>query len=875
MSRRLLVAETVQTSAMDCGPASLKTLLEGFGIRSSYGRLREACQTDVDGTSIDRIEDAAVDLGLDAIQMMVPVDHLFLKETALLPAMLVVRLASGATHFVVIWRKHGRWAQVMDPATGRRWTSCERLLSDAYRHTQAVPASVWRAWAETQSFIGSLHRRLQCLGVSRGDAAPLIEKAASNPEWRSLAALDAAVRMVDALVRSGALGRGRALADLVQGLAEEESAIPQSYWSVREDPSSPHQVLMTGAVILHVRGTRPASTNLSPELAAALTEKQGRPGLDLLRMACADGLAAPALLASALALSAGSIVVEAMLFRGVLDIGRTLTLSGQRMWAVGAVLAFLLAMLLLELPVVSGLLRMGRKLECRLRLAFLRKIPKLGDRYFHSRLISDMAERSHSVHHLRQTPQLAARVLRCMFEMLCTVAGIAWLFPERAPAAAVTAFVSAAIPLAAQFALGERDLRFRSHGGALSRFYLDALLGLTAIRAHGGERAVRRQQEALLGEWVLAGFSLRNAVASLEGLQLLISVGLGAWMVLTAFTEAIEAPGLLLFVYWTLNLPRLGQQVAAAAWQYPTQRNLTLRLLEPLGAPEESAPSAVQNEWKAPGGVAITLEGVSVRAAGHTILETVDLHLRPGSHVAIVGPSGAGKSTLAGLLLGWHRASEGRVFVDGQPLDAAALENLRQQTAWVDPQVQLFNRGLFENLRYGSMTDVSGIAAVLDGADLHGVLKRLPEGLQSPLGDSGALVSGGEGQRVRLGRAMSRTAARLVILDEPARGLDRERRRILLDRARELWRDATLLYITHDIGDTRDFERVLVVEHARVVEDGHPADLTADVKSRYRALLDAEHAVRRGMWSHPKWRRLRLNDGRLIEQEDAALCESI
>ena len=98
----------------------------------------------------------------------------------------------------------------------------------------------------------------------------------------------------------------------------------------------------------------------------------------------------------------------------------------------------------------------------------------------------------------------------------------------------------------------------------------------------------------------------------------------------------------------------------------------------------------------------MTLEGVTVRAAGHTILEAVDLHLEPGSHTAIVGPSGAGKSTLAGLLLGWHRAAEGRVLVDGRPLDAAGLDQLRQQTAWVDPQVQLWNRSLFDNLRYGA-----------------------------------------------------------------------------------------------------------------------------------------------------------------------------
>src|SRR5262245_47872754 len=88
--RRFLAPEVVQTSAMDCGPAVLKCLLEGYGISASYGRLREACQTDVDGTSIDVIEDAANRLGLDAVQVMMPVDHLLLKEAAALPAIVVV-----------------------------------------------------------------------------------------------------------------------------------------------------------------------------------------------------------------------------------------------------------------------------------------------------------------------------------------------------------------------------------------------------------------------------------------------------------------------------------------------------------------------------------------------------------------------------------------------------------------------------------------------------------------------------------------------------------------------------------------------------------------------------------------------------------------
>ena len=131
------------------------------------------------------------------------------------------------------------------------------------------------------------------------------------------------------------------------------------------------------------------------------------------------------------------------------------------------------------------------------------------------------------------------------------------------------------------------------------------------------------------------------------------------------------------------------------------------------------------------------------------------------------------------------------------------------------------------------------------------------------LGEGGGLVSGGEGQRVRLGRAMLRRDARLLILDEPFRGLDRAHRRALLARVRRTFHAATVLCVTHDVGETLSFARVLVVSGGRVVEDGAPADLAERPGSRYRALLDAETAVREGLWSDAAWRRLTLREGRL------------
>jgi len=610
---------------------------------------------------------------------------------------------------------------------------------------------------------------------------------------------------------------------------------------------------------------------LSPELVAALSEPPRPPGRELLRLLRADGLLVPAALVAALALAAGSVVVEVLLFRGLFDLGRELGLVEQRLGAMAALLVFVAALLLLELPIAAGLFRLGRQLEARLRLAFLEKIPRLNDRYFQSRPTSDMAERSHSMHQLRLLPDLGGQLVRFICELALMTAGISWLDPPSTPAAGLAAVVAVGLPLAVRPLLTERDLRVRTHVGALSRFYLDALLGLVAVRTHGAERAVRREHESLLVEWAGAGFSLQRTVVAIEGVQSLLGFGLAAWLLLGYLARGGDAGGVLLLTYWALNLPVLGQEVALLIRQYPMHRNLTLRLLEPLGALEDTG--AQDDRQGTPPcttaaipGVRLVLEGVSVRAAGHTILTDIDLTIEAGSHVAIVGPSGAGKSSLVGLLLGWHRAATGHMLVDGVPLDGQHIEQLRQETAWVDPAVQLWNRSLLDNLHYGVRGDSSSLlAAAIKQADLRDVLEKLPDGLQTPLGEGGGLLSGGEGQRVRFGRALVRPGIRLVILDEPFRGLDREQRRELLARARRLWQPATLLCITHDVGATQAFDRVLVLEGGRIVEHGAPADLTARPDSCYRTMLEAEAMVRKGLWSSGVWRRLWLEDGRLVE----------
>ena len=906
MTRRALLApEVVQSSVMDCGPAALACLLEGHRIAASYDRLREACQTDVDGTSIDTLEEVAMRLGLDAEQILIPVDHVLLPAANALPALAVVLLPSGNTHFVVIWSCHGPLVQLMDPGFGRRWVSRSRLQHELYAHSMKVPASAWREWAETDEARASFLSRMEQMGVEHDEAALWIDRASREPGWRALATLDAATRATDAIVRSGGLAKGAEAREVLRRWIERSSDagtvdwIPKAYWSVGPTadgddpdragssetiPTGEEQVIAKGAVLVRVRERKDAEgrdapggpTSLSPELRAVREEPPPNPGRNLLELLRPDGLLAPLSLLAALFLAATGLLVEALLYRALLDLAPGLGFSGQRVGALAAVVVFACFLVLLEIPIALSELRFGRRLELRLRTAFQTKIPLLGDRYFRSRLTSDMAERNHSIHHLRTLPPLGSLVVRYVFELWLTVGAISWLAPASAPLAFLAGALAMGVPLLAQPLLLERELRVRNHVGGLSRFYLDALLGLVPVRAHGAGPSLRREHEGQLVQWARARLSLQNALVGVEGLQAFFGFGAAVGLVVHHISSEGPTGVVLLLAYWALNLPFLGISLAQLIWQYPEHWNVTLRLLEPLGAAEEETSrqedqdsDGSQPELDDPGrnapGISIALNDLHVKAGGHVILRNITLRVKPGEHVAVVGPSGAGKSSLFGVLLGWHRATSGSALVDGATLQDGRLARLRRETAWVDPAVQIWNESLLNNLRFGNH-DVSEtrLATVLRQADLLHLLEALPEGHQTSLGEGGGLVSGGEGQRVRLGRAMLRSGIRLVLLDEPFRGLDPKQRAHLLERCREFWKAATLLCVTHDVAETQSFDRVLVMTHGTIAEDGRPQSLARDDRSVYRRMLDAENEVN-ALWSSPKWRAVNLQGGAIVD----------
>ncbi len=903
---RFFVPEVVQTSAMDCGPASLKALLEGFGISVSYGRLREACQTEVDGTSIDTIEQISVQLGLKAEQVMLPADHLLLEETSALPALVVVRLPSGFTHFVIAWSRQGGFIQVMDPSKGRSWMTEKNFLTELFIHQHPVSTGDWREWAGTDGFLKPLHRRLNDLQFAPLIVDDVLARALEDPSWRGLAALDATTRMTTALVRAQGLERGDQAAAVLLRFFEnartcqtlDDLLVPDAYWFVtpktngRLIPSAPAELVLRGVVLIRVAGVRepanagmlkevgsPEPPPLSADLVAALDEPPLQPEKVIWKALRQDGILVPGVMVVALFMAAVAVTIEAFLLQGVMGLTIGLPMVEQRVIIGGAIFVFVVVLLALEIATVSVDQRIGRRLETRLRIAILEKIPRLGDRYFHSRLMSDMAMRAHDLHELRRLPELGMDLLQTGFQLLFTLIGVILLDPRSLPLALLFTVVFAAVVYVTDLIQNERQMRLLTHLGALSRFFLDALLGLVPVRLHGAERAMRREHESLLTEWSRASLDMWRMITLLGEISGVLYLVFSVTILLNAIGAKGNPPNIFLLFYWTLNLPVLAQTLFKQYLEYPLLRNDLLRLLEVLDAPDETpaaapsssnansdtpAPPATEKNLRRRSGVAVQMNKVMVKAGGHTILHDIDLKIKPGEQIAIVGPSGAGKSSLVGILLGWHKPSEGACVVDGALLDGEHLPDLRRETASVDPMVQLWNRALLENINYGNGDQLSHPGGVVQDADLLSILEHLPDGMQTFLGESGGLVSGGEGQRVRFARALNREGVRLAILDEPFRGLDREKRRALLAVARKYWKGATLLCCTHDVAETLDFDRVLVIENGRIIEDAEPADL-ARTRSRYRAMLDAEQSVRKKLWEGPQWRRLWLADGILNE----------
>ncbi|MEO8802692.1 MAG: lipid A export permease/ATP-binding protein MsbA [Rudaea sp.] len=221
--------------------------------------------------------------------------------------------------------------------------------------------------------------------------------------------------------------------------------------------------------------------------------------------------------------------------------------------------------------------------------------------------------------------------------------------------------------------------------------------------------------------------------------------------------------------------------------------------------------------------VVLQYEGQSTPA-----LRGINLHCAPGTVTALVGRSGSGKSSLAALIPRFYEPNSGQVLLDGCALNDYALDSLRRQIAWVGQQVVLFDDSIGRNIAYGALADAprEAIIEAARAANALDFIDALPQGLDSSVGEGGALLSGGQRQRIAIARALLKDAP-ILILDEATSALDSESERLIQDALKRLLRDRTVLVIAHRLSTVEHADQIAVLDAGRIVEIGRHAELLA------------------------------------------------
>ena len=210
------------------------------------------------------------------------------------------------------------------------------------------------------------------------------------------------------------------------------------------------------------------------------------------------------------------------------------------------------------------------------------------------------------------------------------------------------------------------------------------------------------------------------------------------------------------------------------------------------------------------------------------VLENISLRFPAGSVTAVVGQSGSGKTTLAGLLPRFYPYNEGSILLDGHELTDYQLANLRRQIALVSQDVVLFNDTIAGNIAYGALADIDreAITRAAEAAYAMEFIEKLPEGLDTILGETGTLLSGGQRQRLAIARALLKNAP-ILILDEATSALDTESERAIQDALKEVMKGRTTLVIAHRLSTIENADQVIVLGEGRVIEQGTHEELLA------------------------------------------------
>jgi subfamily B ATP-binding cassette protein HlyB/CyaB len=471
------------------------------------------------------------------------------------------------------------------------------------------------------------------------------------------------------------------------------------------------------------------------------------------------------------------------------------------------------------------------RIDVELGARLFRHLLALPINYFQTRRAGDSVARVQELENIRNF--LTSSALTLVVDLFFTVVFLAVMFVY---SPLLTFIVIGSLPVYVAISAGATpffrrllDEKFR-RGAENQAFLIETTTGVETLKAMAVEPQMQRRWEEQLAGYVAASFRVTNlgnyasqAVQLVNKLVVAATLYFGAKLVITGSLTVGE------LVAFNMLAGRVSQPVLRLAqlWQDFHQARLSVaRLGDILNTPAET----VYNPTRAvrppiQGEVVFEHVGFRYRVDGSQILHDVTFTVPAGQTVGIVGSSGSGKSTLVKLIQRLYVPESGRVLIDGVDLALVDTSWLRRQVGFVLQENVLLNRTVHENI---ALTDpampMERVIAAAKLAGAHEFILELPEGYDTIVGERGGSLSGGQRQRLAIARALV-TDPRILIFDEATSALDYESERIIQENMAEIAKGRTVFIIAHRLSAVRHADRILTMDHGRIVEDGRHEDL--------------------------------------------------
>lgn len=373
--------------------------------------------------------------------------------------------------------------------------------------------------------------------------------------------------------------------------------------------------------------------------------------------------------------------------------------------------------------------------------------------------------------------------------------------------------------------------RIQGSMGDITHVASESIAGYRVVRTFGGEDYEQQRFREVNDRNLTQSLKMASTQAiSVPVIQVLVAIAIAAlvWTMLAPEIRGGMTTGqLVAFITAATTMAKPIRQVTSVHAKIQKGLAAAYDVFETMDEqPEQDpgtyAPSRVEGN--------IRFEDVSFRYRDQldNVLEGISLDIPAGQSVALVGRSGSGKSTLVSLLPRFYEYTGGDILIDDHSLRDYSLKALRSQIALVTQNVVLFNDTIAANIAYGALRDCSREEIREAAAKAHALefIDRMPEGLDTMIGDNGVMLSGGQRQRLAIARALLKNAP-ILILDEATSALDTESERHIQEALETVMKGRTTLVIAHRLSTIESADRILVMENGRIVESGRHDELLA------------------------------------------------